>query len=64
MQVALTGLLAGTMPGACAKTQRHFGPVDFNVTADLAQGSSFCQGLCMDVVDVSRTNEQAGCLAR
>ncbi len=52
MQVALAGLLAGTMPGACAKTQHHSGPVDLNVTADLAKGGSFCQGLCVDVVDV------------
>ena len=52
MQVALIGLLAGTMPEACAKTHRHSGPVDLHVTADLAKGGSFCHGLCMDVVDV------------
>jgi len=52
MQVVHIGLLAGTMPGACAETQRHTGPFNLVVTADLAKGGSFWQGLCMDVVDV------------
>ncbi len=52
MQVALIGLLAGTMPGACAETQRHSGPVDLDFTADLAKGGSFCQGLRVDFINV------------
>ena len=52
MQVVHIGLLAGTMPGACAETQRHTGPFNLVVTADLAKGGSFWQGLCMYVIDV------------
>ena len=51
MQVGLPGLLAGTMPEACAKTQCHTQVSDLGVTADLAKGGSFCQGLYLDVVD-------------
>ena len=51
MQFGLPGLLAGT-PEACAKTQCHTQVSDLGVTADLAKGGSFCQGLYLDVVDL------------
>ncbi len=52
MQVALIGFLAGTMSGACAKTQCHTDLFDLDVTADLAKGGSTCQDLCAGCVSV------------